>query len=145
FSVDNNLEAKVRSRRDTTNRGLKKIPIIQGLSFSGNYNFAVDSFRLSNISFSGRTALFNQKINVSFNGVFDPYSVDANGRRIHRFAIRDGKLARLTNFGLSFDYSLNPKMLRSRNENLAALDAQKSSMTPEQQQALARISSDPNA
>ncbi len=145
FSVDNNLEAKVRSRRDTTNSGLKKIPIIQGLSFSGNYNFAVDSFRLSNISFSGRTALFNQKINVSFNGIFDPYSVDANGRRIHRFAIRDGKLARLTNFGLSFDYSLNPKMLQSRNENLAALDEQKSSMTPEQQQALARISSDPNA
>lgn len=145
FSIDNNLEAKVRSRRDTTNSGIKKIPIIQGLSFSGNYNFAVDSFRLSNISFSGRTALFNQKININFNGTFDPYVMDDDGRRIHRYAIRDGKLARLTNFGLSFDYSLNPKMLQSRNDNLNELDNQRANMTPEQQQALARISSDPNA
>src|SRR5690606_3530745 len=57
FSFDNNIEAKVRSRRDTTNSGVKKVPIIQGLSFSGNYNFAADSFKLSPISFNGRTAV----------------------------------------------------------------------------------------
>lgn len=145
FSINNNLEAKVRSRRDTTDGGIKKVQIIQGLTFNGNYNMAADSFRLSNISFSGRTALFNQQINVNFNGTFDPYSVDEQGRRIHRFAIKDGKLARLTNFGLSFDYSLNPKMLQRRNEALDGLEGQRGNMTPEQQQALARISSDPNA
>lgn len=145
FSINNNLEAKVRSRADTTDGGIKKIQLLQGLTFSGNYNFAADSFRLSNISFSGRTALFNQKLNLNFNGTFDPYSVDANGMRVHRYAIRDGKLARLTNFGLSFDYSLNPDMLRSRNEHLNQMDEERGNMTPEQQQALARISSDPNA
>lgn len=145
FSINNNIEAKVRSRRDTTGGGIKKIPIIQGLTFSGNYNVAADSFRLSNINFSGRTALFNQQVNLNFNGVFDPYSVNEQGQRINRFAIKDGKLARLTSFGLSFDYSLNPDMLKSRNEQLGDMESQLGNLTPEQQQALARISSDPNA
>jgi len=146
FSIDNNLEAKVLSKRDTTDGGIKKVPILQGLTFSGNYNFVADSFKLSNIGFSGRTSLFNQKININFNGTFDPYSQDpTTGRRINRYALRDGKLARLVNFGLSFDYSFNPDAARSRNNNLDSLDNSRQNMSPEQQQALARISSDPNA
>ncbi len=145
FSINNNIEAKVLSRRDTSESGIKKIPILQGLTFTGNYNFVADSFNLSNINFSGRTALFNQKINLNFNGTFDPYSIDENGRRVNRFAIKDGKLARLTSFGLSFDYSFNPDANRNRQNGLDSLNNQRNSMTPEQQQALARISSDPNA
>lgn len=145
FSINNNIEAKVLSKNDTSESGIKKIPILQGLTFTGNYNFVADSFRLSNINFSGRTALFNQKINLNFNGTFDPYSVDENGRRINRFAIKDGKLARLTSFGLSFDYSFNPEANKNRQNGLDSLNNQRNSMTPEQQQALARINSDPNA
>lgn len=146
FSVDNNIEAKVISKKDTTDGGIKKIPILQGLTFSGNYNFVADSFKLSNINFSGRTALFNQKININFNGTFDPYSFDTQlGRRVNRFALQDGQLARLTNFGLSFDYSFNPQANQNRQQGLDSLDNQRASMTPEQQQALARISRDPNA
>ncbi|WP_257669310.1 putative LPS assembly protein LptD [Parapedobacter tibetensis] len=146
FSIDNNLEAKILSKKDTTDGGIKKVPILQGLTFSGNYNFVADSFNLSNINFSGRTAIFNQKINLNFNGTFDPYSFDqATGRRVNRFAIKDGKLARLTNFGLSFDYSFNPEANESRQNGLDSLNNQRANMTPEQQQALSRISSDPNA
>lgn len=146
FSIDNNVEAKVRSKKDTTDGGIKKVPILQGLTFSGNYNFVADSFRLSNISFSGRTSLFDQKINLNFNGTFDPYTFDREaGRRINRFAIQDGTLARLVSFGLSFDYSLNPDANKSRQQGLDSLDRRKASMTPEQQQMLSRISSDPNA
>src|SRR5690606_13877539 len=104
------------------------------------------SFKLSNINFSGRTALFDQKINLNFNGTFDPYVFDHQaGRRVNRYMIKDGKLARLTNFGLSFDYSFNPEANKSRQNGLDSLDNQKANMTPEQQQQLARISSDPNA
>lgn len=146
FSVDNNVEAKVQSSQDTTDGGMKKVKILQGLTFSGNYNFVADSFNLSNINFSGRTAIFNEKININFNGTFDPYAFDRDlGRRVNRFAIKDGKLARLTNFGLSFDYSFNPDANRGRQNNLDSLNNQRANMTPEQQQALARISSDPNA
>ncbi len=146
FSVDNNIEAKIRNSADTTGKeAFKKIPILQGLSFSGNYNFAADSLKLSTISFSGRTSLFNQKINLNFNGTFDPYMLDARGQRIDRFVVQDGKLARLTNLGVSFDYSFNPDAAKSRNGNIDSLKNNMPSMTPEQQQALARISSDPNA
>jgi hypothetical protein len=147
FSIDNNIEAKVKSKSDTTDGGIKKIPILQGLTFSGNYNFVADSLKLSPITFSGRTAFFDQKMNVNFNGTFDPYTVNGNGVRVNRYAIKDGSLARLTNFGLSFDYSLNPKAAKSRNNNIDSLrkDMASAGMTPEQAQALARISSDPNA
>lgn len=146
FSIDNNLEAKIRDDKDTTGKGEKKIPIIQGLTFSGNYNVAADSLKLSPISFSGRTALFDKKVNVNFNGVFDAYSYDRyTGTRIDRFAIKDGTLARLTNFGLSFDYSFNPKANQNRSDNIDSLRSQMPNLTPEQAQALARISTDPNA
>src|SRR5690606_22532241 len=81
-----------------------------------------------------------------FNGTFDPYVFDHQaGRRVNRYMIKDGKLARLTNFGLSFDYSFNPEANKSRQNGLDSLDNQKANMTPEQQQQLARISSEPNA
>lgn len=146
FSLDNNLEAKVNSSSDTTGSGVKKIPILQGLNFSGNYNFVADSMKLSNINFSGRTSLFDKKINLNFNGTFDPYALDDQGRRIDRYIIKDGKLARLTNFGLSFDYSFNPDASSNRSNNLDSLDSQmRGNMSPEQAEALSRISADPNA
>ncbi|WP_241788625.1 putative LPS assembly protein LptD [Sphingobacterium rhinopitheci] len=145
FSVDNNIEAKIRDSKDSTGNGFKKIPILQGLSFSGNYNFAADSLKLSTISFSGRTALFNQKINLNFNGTLDPYELDYRGQRVDKYTIQDGKLARLTNFGLSFDYSFNPNASKSRSGNIDSLRNNMPNMTPEQAQALARISQDPNA
>lgn len=146
FSVDNTLEAKIRDDKDTTGTGIKKIPILQGLSFSGNYNAVADSMKLSPISFSGRTALFDQKVNINFNGTFDPYSYDKfSGQRIDRYMVKDGKLARLTNFGLSFDYSFNPNASKSRNNNIDSLKNSMPNMTDEQAQALARISTDPNA
>ncbi|WP_245800971.1 putative LPS assembly protein LptD [Sphingobacterium nematocida] len=145
FSVDNNIEAKIRTENDTTGKGFKKIPILQGLTFSGNYNFAADSLKLSTISFSGRTTLFNEKINLNFNGTFDPYQLDYRGQRIDKFAVQDGKLARLTNFGLSFDYSFNPDASKSRNGNIDSMRNSMPNMTKEQSEALARISTDPNA
>lgn len=146
FSVDNNIEAKVKSKSDTTDGGFKKIPILQGLSFSGNYNFVADSMKLSPISFSGRTAVFGEKININFNGTLDPYAIDQAGQRYNKYMFSDGKLARLTNFGLSFDYSFNPKASKNRNNNIDSLRNQMgANMTPEQAQALSRISADPNA
>ncbi|WP_317192410.1 putative LPS assembly protein LptD [Sphingobacterium faecale] len=145
FSVDNNIEAKIRTENDSTGKGTKKIPILQGLTFSGNYNFAADSLKLSTISFSGRTTLFKEKINLNFNGSLDPYELDYRGQRIDRFTIENGKLARLTNFGLSFDYSFNPDASKSRNGNIDSMRNSMPNMTKEQSEALSRISRDPNA
>lgn len=144
FSIDNNVEAKVRSTADSTKSSVN-IPVLQSLSFSGNYNFAAENFKLSTIGFSGRTAFFKQKIGINFYGTFDPYQIDEDGLRIDKYTIKSGKLARLTSFGLSTDFSLNSNAAKKRSENLNQIDGAKQNLSPQQQQELNAISRDPNA
>lgn len=146
FSVDNNIEAKVRTNDSTSTDGFKKVPILQGLSINGNYNFVADSFKLSTLNFSGRTALFDQKMGINFSGTLDPYVYDKdNNRRVDRFTFQDGKFFRLVGFGLSTDYSLNSAAAKSRGDNLDRLNDDRPGMSPMQREQLNRISSDPNA
>nr|WP_068892620.1 putative LPS assembly protein LptD [Pedobacter panaciterrae] len=155
FSLDNTVEAKVLTPKDTTGKGEKKIPIIQGLSISGSYNFLAPSFKLSTLGFSGRSQ-FTDKLGINYYGTLDPYrytdTVDVLTGRVSRKLIDDyvwnvGKLPRLTNFGFSFNYSLNPEALKKKNENEQNLKdkAAKTGMTPEQSEELAKVSRDPNA
>lgn len=147
FNIDNNIEAKRRTAtKDSVQTATSdKIPILQNLTFNGNYNFAVDSFQLSTIGFSGRTAFFKQKLGINFYGTLDPYQIDTTGRRINRFAVSSGKLARLTNFGLSTEFSLNSTALKRRNQNIEQIGQTMGAATPEQARELAAISRDPNA
>jgi hypothetical protein len=54
FSISNNLEMKVPSRRDTIT-GVRKIVILESLTLSGGYDFAADSMRWIPVSISGRS------------------------------------------------------------------------------------------
>ena len=121
FGLENNIEIKVRNSKDTTNNGIKKIPILQGLSINGSYNFVADSLKLSQLGFSGRT-FFTEKLGISFFGNLDPYvfykeTVNGQviGRNINKYRWEEGKLPRLTNFGFSFDYSLNSTTFGKNN------------------------------
>ena len=147
FNIDNNIEGKRRAAaQDSVQTSTSdKIPILQNFSFNGNYNFAVDSFQLSTIGFSGRTAFFKQKVGINFFGTLDPYQLSEGGQRLNRFTLSSGKLARLTQFGLSTEFSLNSSALRRRNENLSQLGQNMQAATPEQARELAMISRDPNA
>lgn len=150
FGLDNTVELKVKSDKDTTGTGERKIPIIQGLSFSGSYNFVAPSYKLSTISFSGRSQ-FTDKLGINYNGSFDPYLLrDSAGviSRIDRYFFQGGKiLPRLTNFGFSFDYSLNPEALKRKNEANDKINdaAGKNGLSEMQSAQLAAISRDPNA
>ncbi|NEU07076.1 LPS-assembly protein LptD [Flavihumibacter sp. R14] len=147
FNIDNNIEGKRRANtQDSVKTAISdKIPILQSLSFSGRYNFAIDSFQLSTIGFSGRTALFKQKLGINFFGTLDPYDINDRGTRINRFTFNSGKVPRLAQFGLSTDISLNSAATRSRNNNLNQLGQNMQGGNPQQAQELAMISRDPNA
>ena len=109
FSLGNNVEAKIRDRNDTTGKGIKKVKIIDQLSFGGSYNFLADSLNLSNISMNMNTTIFG-KLGLNVNANFDPYAIDQYGKKINTFnIIKEGgfKLARLTNASASFSYSLS--------------------------------------
>lgn len=77
FSLINNLEMKVGSKKDTVT-GNKKIKIFETLSLSSNYNILADSMKLAPIDIAGRTNLF-QALNLNFSGTLNPY-------KIYRFA-----------------------------------------------------------
>ncbi|MCF8424862.1 MAG: hypothetical protein K9H41_11000 [Bacteroidia bacterium] len=70
-NLNNNLEAKIRKKTDT-GFVYNKVTILQNLSFSGLYNFAADSFKLSNISITGRTKIWKY-FDLVFGSTFDPY------------------------------------------------------------------------
>lgn len=109
FSLGNNVEAKIRDRNDTTGTGVKKVKIIDQLSFGGSYNFLADSLNLSNISANMNTTIFG-KLGLNINASFDPYAIDSHGKKINTFnVVQEGgfKLARLTNASASFSYSFS--------------------------------------
>ncbi len=83
FGIDNNIQMKVRSKKDTGEAALKKISILDGLSLTGSYNFLADSFKLSQLNLSARTNLF-EKVNITASAAFDPYRTNDAGRRIDK-------------------------------------------------------------
>jgi lipopolysaccharide export system protein LptA len=131
FSLQNNLEMKVRDKEDTTGTGFKKVKVFDNLSFSSGYNFAADSFQLSNISFNTRTSFFKKALSVAINGSINPYqyellseSVNASGNRvvsqtpINRFYLQDGKgIGKIERLTTSINFSLRPKGSRNKQDD----------------------------
>ena len=144
FGIENNIEAKMRSKSDTVKKS-EIIPIIQGLTFNGTYDLARDSFQLSTIGFSGRTAFFKQKLGINFGGSLDPYQINEQGRQVNKFAIQEGKIARLTNLFLSTDFSLNSNAIKSRNSQIGEMEDNLPNASPQQKRELESISRNPNA
>ena len=114
FSISNNLEMKVKSKKDTVT-GTKKIPLIENLTISGSYNLANVPYKWSKISLTGRTRLFNN-INLNYNALFDPYVVDYNNVNVPEFEITQNKrILRLINDGWAT--SLSWSLPYSKNKN----------------------------
>lgn len=83
LSIGNNLEAKVKPFRDTSDE-LKKVVLIENLNLSMNYDLAKDSLNWSNLNVSGRTTLFKSLV-LNYTGSFSPYVIDTLGNKHDRF------------------------------------------------------------
>jgi hypothetical protein len=121
FSLNNNFEMKVRTPNDSTNGGIKKVKLWESLTFGGGYNFFADSLKLSGITVSGFTTLFN-KIRVNFNTRLDPYAFafdeeDQVYRSINTYAITEGRLGQFTTGSIQLSTSLNPETLKRRSND----------------------------
>ncbi|MBK7885268.1 MAG: hypothetical protein IPJ81_16925 [Chitinophagaceae bacterium] len=88
FGLDNNIQMKVRNRKDTTEGAVKKISLIDGLSINGSYNFLRDSFKLDPLSISFRSNILD-KINITGNATIDPYLTNSSGNRINQLVWTD--------------------------------------------------------
>ena len=107
FGIDNNIQMKVRDKKDTSADATKKVTLIDGLSINGNYNFLADKFKLSYFNLSARSNLFN-KINISASAVIDPYLHDSTGKDIDRLVWKEKifTLGRMTGGNVSINTSL---------------------------------------
>jgi LPS-assembly protein len=117
FQLDNNLEMKWRSRKDTGENAIKKIRLIDGFGFSTGYNFLRDSMKLELVSFYLRTTLF-EKISITASTVLDPYQFDQFGRDIDKYAWEGPgfNLGRLTYGSVSMSTSLRSKPRDAKKE-----------------------------
>lgn len=128
FTLDNNLEAKWRGKKDTSE---KKVRLIDGFGFSTSYNFLADNImtpRLQPLAVYLRSTLF-EKINLTASTTLDPYAEGLNGvPNYGRFVWQDGRFSpgRLSNgsISLSTDFRSKPR------------DPEKAQETPSDQQQI---------
>ncbi|WP_010135152.1 putative LPS assembly protein LptD [Ochrovirga pacifica] len=108
FSLANSLEAKVADPESLEGED-KKINLLNSLNLSTAYNFAAESFKLSNFNLTAGTTLF-KKMNINMGATLDPYDLDENGRRVDRMSYKNGgPLVRLTSARFSTGYSFSSK------------------------------------
>ncbi|MCL9770293.1 LPS-assembly protein LptD [Flavobacterium sp. HXWNR69] len=107
ISMSNTFEAKVKDKESKKGES-KKVMLLNNLNFATRYDFTADSLKLKEITMSGGTQLFKQKMNINFAAVFDPYAIDNAGRRIEKFNIDNGgSLLRMPRANVTVNYSFS--------------------------------------
>ncbi|MBU2650330.1 MAG: hypothetical protein KKA81_05300 [Bacteroidetes bacterium] len=135
FSLTNNLEMKVRSRKDTVT-GTKKIPLIDNFTISTSYDMAKDSMRWDKIRMSGRTRLF-QGFDITYGSNWDLYVLDSTGtKNLNKTEWEENRrLMRLMNttWTVGASLSLSPDMFKKKGAKDKALAPEPPpEMTPEE-------------
>ncbi|MDN3668281.1 putative LPS assembly protein LptD [Echinicola jeungdonensis] len=118
INIRNTLEAKVKTKSDTAETTTKKVPILQSLNISTNYNFAADSFNLAPINMNTRTSFFDNRFSVAMSATLDPYATrttinpetgSETINRINEFAWNQGQgLGTLRRANLNLNGSIRP-------------------------------------
>jgi len=117
FSLSNNLEMKVRNRKDTVT-GVKKIVLIDNFVIATSYDISKDSLNWSPITMSGRTSIF-RGLNIQYSSRWDPYALDSLGRRTNASEWKvNHRLLRLDNttWDIGLSYSLSSDKVGKKKE-----------------------------
>ena len=110
FSLQNNVELKVRDDKDTTGTNpFRKVSLIDGLDFSIGYNFAATRNPLSDLGVQFRTQIA-KKLNLNSGASFSPYQRNSQGAVIDKYLFEADhrKLLRLSSATLGATYAFNP-------------------------------------
>lgn len=120
FSLGNILELKyIPKEADTTSKDpYTRVNLIDNLNIATSYNLAADSLNLSNLTFTARTKVLNNKFSVQVNGAVDPYAVNSEGRKINTFRYtKNGRIGRLSTLGIAFNTSITSKRRTGAESN----------------------------
>lgn len=107
FGLDNNLEMKVRGKKDSVDR---KVRLIDGFGFNSGYNFLQDSMKLQPFQLYLRSTLF-EKLSLTAQALLDPYQFDTLGRTIGRYVWQGNRFAlgRITSGSISMSTQFQSK------------------------------------
>jgi hypothetical protein len=118
FTLNNNLEMKVRPKNDTTGKPTKVV-LLDNLNFSTRYNPFKDSIKWDDVSFSTGTKIFKSKIDIRVNGSLSPYAINKKkGFKTNTFYYNEtGKILRLTYISVSSGIRLQSKQGKKEKGN----------------------------
>jgi len=92
YSLNNTLEGKLWSKKDSTER---KFKILNSLNFAGSYNLQADSLNWSPITVNGAANVLGGLTRLSLRGTLDPY-IREGARRLNQTVwAAEGRLLRL--------------------------------------------------
>jgi hypothetical protein len=106
FGIDNNIQMKVKNKKDTGDAPTKKITLLDGFSINSSYNLLADSFKMQPFSIQARTNLFD-KINITASAVTVPYLTNGRGEFIDKliWSKKPLSLGKLTSGNISVQSS----------------------------------------
>ena len=112
LNLQNNLEAKVLSKSDTTGTGTKKIKILEAFNLATNHDFLRDSVKWSTISLSARTSIL-QSLSLNYNATLDPYGYNDLGQTVNESLLKQrNQLVRFSRQTFALNYSYRPGMYK---------------------------------
>jgi lipopolysaccharide assembly outer membrane protein LptD (OstA) len=132
FTVNNNLEIKVNSKKDTIT-GTRKVTIFDNVSISCGYDFAADSLRWQPLTISGRTSFFSF-LDVTFRLSFDPYIINNEGSRVNKTEAKVNKRAmRFTgsDLNIGINWRLNQDFFKKKKN-----EENRTDKAPQQQESI---------
>jgi len=115
FAISNNLELKVRNRKDTIT-GVKKIPLIDDFTIRCSYDVARDSVNWSPITLNGRSTIV-KGLTVQYGSIWNLYTRDSLGRSTNTTEwAAHHRLIRLDNttWDAGFTYSLSSEKIKGK-------------------------------
>ena len=120
LSLRNNIEAKMRSKNDTVDKS-EKVQLLDNLNISTSLNlFHTDTLTPAwrPINFNGNTRILNNKLNLSFRGILDPFGYDETRSRTREtYFSQTGKPLRLTNASISAGFALKSKQQKGGDKS----------------------------
>ena len=120
FAINNDLDMKVYSKKDSINH-TKKVTLIRSFGINTSYNMAVDSFQWANINVTASTVIL-QKVNVNFNMGVDPYHYISATRRVNALELNtSGRIGKLRTANISVGTSFSSQSAANNTNSATAL------------------------
>ena len=112
YSINNNIEMKVASKKDST--GVRKVKIFEALNISGSYNFAAEKHRFSTININGQTSFLENKLRMNSSLIIDPYITHVENSQFIRTE-RIGQFG-IQSFGMQLSFPMNNETFQPKRE-----------------------------